>query len=693
MLDSIGSAIDTATSALGGNAQQASDVEAVFHIGESLVDPDPKVSGNISPKAEGSGNDQNRLGNDAPTEFVHFGRTHEDSALRFHHAKDALAHAVMFRDGLAREALHLHGSISSAKAIFKEHADAQGAMGMAGAAVDVLMGSGSTGLDASRLDELLNRVTSAGTTFNAEQAKYPDIHKAGVDLHKARANYQDCIAQLATQALEHKSGGGPGGALGNTLGAVSDGVGSAVGGVGGGVMKGATIVQKIVAKPFDIYLSMYLALRDEYEDAVEFHSHALTIKSIRARAVPTFHVWFPPPPPEPGEPPAPPDNSTKDKPDNEVAKAIQKANEAVEKAKKKVEDTRKSVDEKIQKVKDFLSPEAPLPGGPGDPSLDAIFGAFTSGVIDKRLPDGKLRRRQKIVPLLCAAMAKGVGVDSLPGFVTKAVEKIAPRSIALLQFILKRAMSAGLTMDFQQESLRKLGREWFFDTLLDILVEKFAFLQDSPGGLFTIQGQQLTKKAFLEKGRDLMRDKFGQYLEPILDLAMQNMGDRLRAAIDGARDKRSLTMEVLLARLPELTALVVRDTLLPVYDLLFDELFGKAMGAATNAISPVKAMMGDAKKKMDEVKKTKDKVQNVKDKLGEGMNIGLDTDFGKLKDELLGDDAGPGGPSGTAGGSFPGGTRVLACVGVEVSSADIDEVENNQKVDSKMWPDPPKPTP
>ncbi|MFA6045791.1 MAG: hypothetical protein WC718_12480 [Phycisphaerales bacterium] len=50
MLDSIGSAIDSATGALGGNKQSASDVDAVFHIGDPLADPKTRAPVNLSPK-------------------------------------------------------------------------------------------------------------------------------------------------------------------------------------------------------------------------------------------------------------------------------------------------------------------------------------------------------------------------------------------------------------------------------------------------------------------------------------------------------------------------------------------------------------------------------------------------------------------------------------------------------------------
>jgi hypothetical protein len=688
MLDTISSVVDTVTGALGGNAQQASDVEPVFHVGEPLVDPDPQITGNISPKAHGSDNEQNQFGNDTPTEFIHFGRTHEDTALRFHHKQTQLGHAVMFRDALEREALLLHGQITCAKEVFKAHKESQGALGMVGAAVDVLMGSGSSGLDPARFDELINRVTKAGGSINIKEVEYPPIHLAGIDLHKARANYEDFVRRMGDEALQHKSSGGPGGAIASAIGAVSGAAGSALGGVGESVMKAATTIQAIIFKPFDIYLAMYLAIRDEYEDAIDNASYAMTLKAIRGKYVPTFPVWFTPPKPAPDLPA--PDPSQEDKPDNEIEQAIADARKAIEDARKKVEEARKSVDEKIDAVRDFLSPDAAPEPTPGDEALASIFAALTSGAMDKRLPDGNLRRRKKIVPVVIASVERVLDIGPLPGFVAKAFEKIIPRSIALLQHIVTRAQSRGLEMDFSQESLRQLGQEWFFNTLLDILVDQFSFLQDSPDGLFSIQGQKITKKAFLEEGRDLLRDKLGHHLNPILDLAMNNVGERLRSAIDGARAKDSLTMEPLLARLPELLALVIRDTLFPVWDLLFDELFGKLMGPLNGALSPVKQMMSKSQSTMNDVKKGVDTVKNVKDKLASGLDIGPGTDFEKLKDELLGVGE-DGGLAGTLGGNFPGGRREILCVGREVTAEMIEKVENEQKVDAKLWPDPPVP--
>jgi hypothetical protein len=88
---------------------------------------------------------------------------------------------------------------------------------------------------------------------------------------------------------------------------------------------------------------------------------------------------------------------------------------------------------------------------------------------------------------------------------------------------------------------------------------------------------------------------------------------------------------------------------------------------------------------MDEVKNVKDKVTTVVDALAEGVGTG--TDFGALADELTG---GPAGPGGTTGGSFPGGMRVVACAGVPIQDADIQTVEDEQPVESQVWPDPPE---
>ncbi len=732
MLDSIGSAIDNATGALGGNKQSASDVEPVFHIGEPLADPKTRAPLQISPKAHSSDNDQNQFGQDAPTEFVHFGRTHAALAPTFPHDIKSIGDAVMWRDALAREALLLHGSLRRAQAVFTEYDKSKGAVGDIMSAVNVLGGGGFSGPDLSRFDELASRITKAGGTINkADGIDYPTLHQAGIDLHKARANYIDFVRKTGDSYLKHDDGGGsPGGALSSVTGAVSNAAGSALSAIGGPVGKALKLIQSIIFKPYDIYLAMYLAVRDEYEDTIENASYAMTLKSIRAKAVPTFEVWFPLPKPEkvpdeqiddPGDDLSRAGDEAKDL---KIAKAIDSAKKAADDAQKKVDKARKDVDDKIQKVKDFLSPEAPDPSTPGDDALGLVFAAFTSAKLDKRLDDGNLRQRKKLTPVLAEAIALGVGVDSMPTWFTKPLEKIVEQEIGLLQLIMHRAMGAGLTMDFKQESLQKLGQEWFFDALIDIIVKQFTFLQDGPDGLGTYQGVKLTKQAFIERGRDLVRDQFGQFLNPILNIAMHNVGERLREAIEGAkdqaaqsqaaavagalglgndqkkaaesignaRDKHSLTMEILLARLPELAALLVRDTVLPVYDLVFQQLAGKAMGALGSAMSPVNSMVSDAKSKMDDVKDYKDRVNKLRSDTDDGQggtNINQSTDFGALKDDLTTATAKPASTS-TDSGDFPGGDRKFLCQAQPIPADDIKKVEDEQKVDAEIWPDPPK---
>ena len=723
MLDSIGSAIDSATGALGGNAQAAKDVDAVFHIGDPLADPKTRAPANLSPKAHSSSNDQNQLGQDAPTEFVHFGRTHAALAPTFPQDKKSIGDAVMWRDALEREALLLHGSLRRAQSVFKEYDDSKGAVGDIMSAVNVLGGGGSSGPDLSRFDELASRITKAGGSINKDDGvDYPTLHQAGIDLHKARANYIDFVRKTGESYLKHDDGGGtPGGALSSVAGAVSNAAGSAISAIGGPVGKALTLVQSIIFKPYDIYLAMYLAVREEYEDAIENASYAMTIKSIRAKSVPTFEVWFPFPKPA-------------DAPEGDAGDDLSNAGDAAKKgdvagaiaaAQKAADDAKKKVDKKIQDVKDFLSPEAPDPPTPGDDALGSIFASFTSGKLDKRLDDGTLRARKKLGPVLSEAIAKGVGVDSMPTWFTKPLEKIIEMEIGLLQLVYHRAMGAGPTMTFSQDSLNKLGQEWFFDTLIDLLVKTFSFLQDSPSGLGTIQGQKITKQAFIERGRDLVRDEFGKYLNPILQLAMTNMGDRLREAIEGAKDqaaqsqiaaaagalglgnskkkaaesignareKHCMTMELLLARLPEVTALLIRDTVLPVYDMVFDQLAGKAMGALGNAMSPVKNMVSSAKSTMDDVKDYKDRVNKLRKDTDDGQGgtkINQDTDFDALKNDLTTATPPAPGSASTASGDFPGGDRKFLCESKPIPADDIKKVENDQKVDAKIWPDPPK---
>jgi hypothetical protein len=87
-----------------------------------------------------------------------------------------------------------------------------------------------------------------------------------------------------------------------------------------------------------------------------------------------------------------------------------------------------------------------------------------------------------------------------------------------------------------------------------------------------------------------------------------------------AGKQNGITMEVFLARLPWLMALMMRNTFFPMWDLIVDKLFGTIAGPLGQAMSPVKSMLGEAKGVASKVKDIKDRASKAKDQLAKGVD-------------------------------------------------------------------------
>lgn len=722
MLDAIGGAIDKVAGAMGGNNAATTDAPCEFHIGPDIdprTPPDRPIS--VAPTANGSSQPENSIDNTF-IEFVHFGLTHASETTKFPHPADVTGRAVQFRDALAREAVLLDAFINSAQLMFEAKEAAAGVLGDVMAVADMAFGSGSTGPTAADLTAIQDEMRQAAGKINADKAKYADIHKAGMDLHQARANYAAKVAELAGKAMGGSDSSNPLAGAANAAGALVTSL--------PGVGKVLGVIQSVLFLPMDVSLGMYLAVREEYEDAIERVCHARTIEAIQSDQKPTFDVWctqpkepVPEEAPE-AEAPAPPP------PSNWVEEQQQKAEKAVDDAKKKVEETKEKVDEKVAQVNDFLNPSEPLEPSPGDAHLAELFAAFAGKKLDRRLPDGSFVDRRKFVDVLVLgannALANAPGSATMPEVMTKALSKIADWSVGFLQEVYLAAARSRLA-DFSMKSLQEMGRRVLMNQLINLLCEKVAWLREplSVAGLQGIQGISWSqgKQAALEQLREQLVKLTEKPLGYLLDMAMFNLGDRLGTIIAEARVNKHATMEALIGRLPELSVTLTRDMFFPLWHLLFETLWQKGVAPLNAAAMPIYSYKDKGKKLADDAKAMKDygidnKIKETKNKgrdavreqtekadkaisdaqnaakaagvdlaLGDGGNQVTDAATGMLgeNEDLFDPNAG----DEPSNGPFPGGERVDPCEGVNLEDGEDEKVEEEQPTDATAWPDPP----
>ena len=721
MMDAVGGLIDKAAGVMGGNNAAGADAPCKFHIGPDIDErtpPDRPISS--APTANGSTQPENVIDNTF-IEFVHYGLTHGSETLKFSHPAELVGRGVRFRDALERETVLLDAFIDSAKHAFEAKEAAAGPLGDVMAVADMAFGSGSTGPTADDLTAIQDKTRQAGGKVNKDKAKYTEIHKAGMDLHQARANYAAKVAELAGKALGGSDSSNPLDAVAGAAGAVVTSL--------PGVGKVLGVIQSVLFLPMDVSLGMFLAVRDEYEEGIERICHARSIESIKSDQMPTYDIWCTQPPPPP---PAPvvEEEETAPPPSNWFEEQEQKAKKAIEDAKKKAQDAKDAVDEKVDKVKDFLNPTEPLEPSPGDAHLAEIFALFAGKKNDRRLPDGSIVNRKKYLDVCVEGMNKALanapGGPSLPGVMVKVLEKMAEWTINFMKEVYIAAARSRLA-DFSMASLQEMGRRVLINKMIDLLCEKVTWLREplSVGGMQSFQGVDWSKskEAAMEELREMLVKVTEKPLSYLLDMAMLNFGDRLGTFIAEARVGKHETMEVLIGRIPELATTLTRDMFFPLWHLLFETLWQKGVAPLNAMAMPIYAYKDKGKEFADDAKNMKDygidnKIKETKNKardaareqtqkadkaitdaqkaakaggmdlaLGDGGNQVTDAASGVLgeNEELFDPNAGQEEPA----GPFPGTERVVPCEGINLEDGEDEKVEEEQPTDATAWPDPP----
>lgn len=592
----LGGLVDDVAGKLGGGPGGTAKGTPYYYARESLNDKLGKPQKLfLKPTAMGSeseSKDENRGSRPMPIEFIHFGKVHADMNDTFA-GKGPPGHGIGCRDALLREAMLLYGFVAAARHVLRSNT--QGAIGNALETVGSLLGSGkkSASVGPEQFTPILVAIQTAGDAMNAASIGYTALHKAGVDLHQARADFQ----VLCESAFKPGAGGG--------AGLPSLPIPGGLGGIGaaGGFIAD---VPKYLFKVQDTYKAMFQAARAEYEQGIEEACRAFSVTAIRDLRTPTFPIWF-----DKDEPSDGVSDTAPEAPPKSYDGPLGKVEKAADDAKRTVEETEAKAKRAQESLTDWLE-TAGARTRPGSEALAAAFATLSGGTRWNE-PRTDPKNRVKIVPapvLLARALAEGSGIDPLPGFVETVVKEIAKASVAILERIYTNLLLAGCQGDMR--ALVSLSvRETLSTMLVDLVFKLIGF--EPPGQNKKAEGEtelgkvSMGRQQLLNKGAELVRDflaKQAAYLDAVIEFIVDELTAELAALRDQAAEKKALTMEALLGRLPMLLALQVRNTLFPLFNLLL-EAFGLGDTVGQAVWNPVRDKIKQAGQMAKDVQDTK----------------------------------------------------------------------------------------
>ena len=602
LLDDATSMLDAAT---GGADTSQAEATAKYLPKEILSRPEAGEAGFVGTSYAGQNDKPNPLDAGITTEFIHFGRVHPDTGKKFPHALyDDIAnktvppvgHAIMFRDALERESIALFGFISSTKIILKEATESRGAIGAVADMASNLLGggSGASKPDPTQLDTFLSDIESQMQTINKPAILYPEVHAAGKKLHETRATYVKFCESLNAFYIKPPEGNpldAAAGALANVPGV-------------GNIM---ATVQRFAFKMFDLYLAAYLKLRDTHEKSVEEGAHALTIKAIKADYKDfayTYPIWF-------------------KKPDTQIAKATDdddKKKNLLKPVTDEIDKQKKNVAEKIDKVYDFLGVGGGPEKTPGTESLTAIFGKFKGPA--ETTEGAPASASACLIEGMDAAMQD---IHGIPDFVKKVMTKINDANVGLLEEVYARIMASGAAGEIESQLLLEAGRRHLSKKIVAIMADLASGILPG-GGDFSMKisdGKTLSAQQFIAK---IIEDKLIHYVDPIIKIAMGDLAGQMEASRKKAEENGAQTMEVLLGRLPWLTALMFKNTFFPIWNLVVEKVFENVSPQVAKVVSAVNSVFETAKNAVDTASDYKNRAGAVTDKAASGVSSLKDLD-------------------------------------------------------------------
>ena len=606
MLDAVSSGLDAASSALGGAVPGAPGGPAAmtFTKGDQLGETAEEAPGFQSP------NETRPRDSGAPIEFIHMGYAHPDSSLNFHHPalKDdtnlefgpaSKSHGIMFRAGLEREALLLSSFMTATQSVMADLERTKGGAGeLMSMGADLIGGAGGTAAPkAGDVNAFGEAVKAAVQPVNAAVITYKNVHKAGLDLHQARANYRAFLEKLLAPPANDPAGGIMGG-LSNSI--------SMIPGIPPAVKDILNFVQGLAFKPLDVYLGFYVRLAKDLEPVIEKAVRQYTVQAILEQNSPVFYLWYP----KPESPPVP---MAGDAPEGTGIGFLDEARQRFEEARSTVEDT-------VDQAMDFLSAGAPPEPPPGAAYLDQALQIETP----PPAPGAPPAPPKEVTATIVNGFKAALGMSSMPGFIERVISEITLMNNEFLREVYLKLMERPAVEPIQQGAMYRAARARMLEKLVALVMENIGFLQRAKEFAINVQGKSVSPgAALLESGKDELNDEVLRHMNVALQLTMGELVDKLEGARQQAVRENAIAMEVYLGMFPWLLALNFRNTFFPVWDLIMDNTYGKVSGPLGDVVKQAKDAMAEAKKKVDEGRETAMRLKKIKDRASsQGLQAG-----------------------------------------------------------------------
>lgn len=574
-------------------------------------------------------------------EFLCFGRLHRDTVLGFAASApndDGVllepsatpGRALYFRASIEREAVLLAGIADAIEKALAEKGKQEGNLGtLMKVAGDLLGGAPGTQGSAASADmkPFVSKVEEAYKKVDKAEISYADLHEAGRDLHKVRANLEAYLFQQ----LDKK--GAP--AAGPSLLSELPLMGSVpLPGELGSIVK---TFRDVGGKLHDVFNGMLFGLSVGMLPAIKTACHDITLDVIKGGKSPIYPVWFEPLPKDAEERRREALKKTRDarRPlanygmgdvlTGNVLKGLggDEVNDALKTGVRQANNSVNDVAETPLEIIDFLSTK--VPKVPGHRFLDAAFQGSTN---DKAVLGGSEKLSEIAVAAFYSACA-----ESVPGFMHGFVEDFVGYVFAVCVEFLRSTYRVLCALDpgaiVSTEQLVAAGTTHVLTHLLDFLTDKLGvdkLIED-----FTINLKDVTDKVpkipginlptapisaapIAAKLKELLVDKAKPLLVPVVDFAMSGLARRINERRGWAG--LALTMEAHLSQLPAELALLFRDLFKPLWSFLTDTLMhvvsdvvGKALGPAASLLGVVGEPVGFAKKFIDQAHAYADQAQ------------------------------------------------------------------------------------
>lgn len=642
-----GGLIDAVDSGLNPKAASGPAGSPHYLAGDALDTQDSDHSHAVKPTNLGEGEQAAMhvpLNLKKPLQFVHLCYAHGDGSDNF--PGESPNHGIAMRDALIREDVLLYSFARGAQRVLEAAKTSKGAAGaMLDAASSLLGGGKSASGDPSSIDPILSKIRAAGDSVNVDAPAYPDIHAAGVKL----ATAWFAFGETCKTSLVPGKGGGMG------LPSIP-GLSSLAGGAG--IPAIVAQVPTWLFKVQDAYQGMFTETHKAYEWEIMKVCHAYSVRAIVGKHKPGYDIWFLP---SPDDPPAHDDG-----PQSAPEKTLQDAQNSLHQlpsfggvdpggaAASPFGDMQRSIASAREDARDTAG--------------DITGWLATAEQVGARLPPdavaavtaavavlaGTPHKVEALGSVLGRGLAQGLGIKGdLPAPLQIYVDIIGDIVLTLLPKIYGHVHSRygkvepALICAAVHEAIadRVVGLIWALIFGKDSKpgsndrateTKKGTDMVDQLGQGQLGAGHAIPDASLLEnKAADLVThfiESQGHYIDFLILFIAEDVTNELMQAWLENLGKKTLTMEAYLGRLPQVAALLGRNLVFPVFNLLM-QVFGLGNKLAGLVWDPVNDKIKQAGAVAHTVKQAKDDIHQAGDDAAAGARRAED-EIGNQSDAL-----------------------------------------------------------